>query len=133
MIIIFVPIIIMSLFSILVLINIRQSRSRVEPTSTTASAVQQAILRSNRQRDMQFIRLAFGQVLIFMIFIVTYGIYNMYDLLTSSQSKDADRQAIESFISGLVVDLNYASISVGFLKDRILFNTFFRSHFSRIH
>ena len=36
----------------------------------------------------------------------------MYDLLTSSQIKNADRRAIESFISGLVVNLNYVSISV---------------------
>ena len=40
MLIIFIPIIIMSLFSILVLINIRQSRSRVEPSSTSASITQ---------------------------------------------------------------------------------------------
>ena len=42
MMIIFIPIIIMSLFSIVILVNIRQSHSRVEPSSTKA----------NGQRDM---------------------------------------------------------------------------------
>jgi hypothetical protein len=112
MIIIFVPILIMILFSIFVLFNIRQSRSRVAPSTVQVSVAQQAAMRSNRQRDMQFIRLAIGQVLVFLIFIVTYGIYNLYDLLTSSQIKTADRQAIQSFISGIVNTLNFVSISV---------------------
>lgn len=100
----------MILFSILVLINIRQSRSCVESSSRITFNKQQTMIEANRQRDIQFIRLAFGQVFIFLTFIITYGIYNMYDLLTSSQIKNDGQRAIESFISGLVINLNYVSI-----------------------
>ena len=116
MMIIFLPIIIMNLFSIRVLVNIRQSRSSVEPSSPRANVVQQATIRTNRQMDMQFIRLAFEQVL---VFIARYGIYNMYDLVTSLQMKTPDRRAIEVFNSELVVNLNYVSISVRLSKHSI--------------
>ena len=134
LVIIFLPLIIMSLFSLLTLRNIRHSRSRVEPSSTAASATQQALVRSNRQRDMQFIRLAFGQVLVFLTFIVTYGIYNMYDLVTGSQMKDLNQRAVESFTSGVVVNLNYVSISVR-LKPFLLntFHTSLLDHVLHIH
>lgn len=109
-----VPIIIMTLFSTLVLMNIRHSRRRLGITSMTVSNLQQANVKTSRRRDMQFIQLAFGQVLVFLTLIVSYGVHNLYDLITSSRIKSADQRVIEAFVSGLVVNLNYTSVSVRF-------------------
>ena len=124
MIIICVPITIMSLFSILVLFNIHQSRSRFGANSSAVSSAPRGPSKAARQRDMQFIRIAFVQVLVFLISTISYGIFNVYSLLTSSQMKSADQRAIDSFLGGLTVNLNYASISVTFFTYTLASKTF---------
>ncbi|CAF2130164.1 unnamed protein product [Rotaria magnacalcarata] len=119
MVIITVPAIVITLFSILIFKHVRQSHHRIVPISITRSSAQVIYLTPNsasQQRDIQFIRLALIQILTFMLFTIDYGIYNAYDFGISSIKKSSDRQAIEAFIRGVTVNLNYASVAVPFFS-----------------
>lgn len=127
-IIIFVPFIIMTLCSLLILNSIRKSHRIVAPVSP--APVNEAF----QQRESQFIRLALIQSFSFIIFAIGYGIYNAYDFATSSIQKSSDRLAIEAFVSGVVVNCNYISSAVRSetsSKYSDSYNScFFRFHFS---
>ncbi|CAF3962769.1 unnamed protein product [Rotaria sp. Silwood1] len=114
-----VPVIIMALFSILIFVNMRQSRRRVMPISSTKSNITMTFLSTNeayKPRNTQFIRLALIQVVSFILFTIGYGIYNVYDFASSSIKKSSDRQVIEAFVSGVVVDFNYVSVAIPFFS-----------------
>ncbi|CAF3206384.1 unnamed protein product [Rotaria socialis] len=131
-----VPVIVITLFSILIFTNVRQSRHRVVPISITGSNVQAIYLTTKsagQQRDIQFIRLALIQIFTFMLFTIGYGIYNVYDFGTSSIEKSSDRQAIEAFISGIAVNLNYVSVAAPFFSYTLASNKFRKDCIATFH
>ncbi|CAF1017927.1 unnamed protein product [Adineta steineri] len=84
----------MILFSILIIINIRQSRHRIEAISKAGNTLIQS--------------------LIFTLFNTDYAVYVTYDFATSSQIKSPDRQAVEGFIYGFTIHLCYIFASFPF-------------------
>ncbi|CAF4476187.1 unnamed protein product [Rotaria socialis] len=127
MMIITVPVILMTLFSILIFVNVRKSHHRIAPSSSVKSNAQLTFTTTNeviQQRDIQFIRLALIQVFTFVIFAIGYGIYNAYDFLTSSMKKTFQRQATEAFISEIAVNFNYVTAATPFFSYTLASNKF---------
>ncbi|CAF4146386.1 unnamed protein product [Rotaria magnacalcarata] len=127
MMIIIVPVIVMTLFSILIFVNARRSHRRAIPSFSVRSNVQLTFITHNeaiQQRDTQFIRLALIQVFTFVIFAIGYGIYNAYDFLTSSMKKSSERQATEAFISRIAVNFNYVTAATPFFSYTLTMNKF---------
>ncbi|UJR12652.1 hypothetical protein I4U23_016826 [Adineta vaga] len=105
----------MIFLGILIIINIRQSRHRINVISDTGNIYQQQQHQGLRKSNhMKFIRLTLIQSLIFTIFNIGYAIYVTYDYLTSSQIKSSDRLAIEGFIYAFTIHLCYIFASFTF-------------------
>jgi hypothetical protein len=146
------PIILMLIFSLLTLNNLnglRQRRSRVEPIThptqmftVTAPTLNNSVVGSKQRQSLviqgqqerrkvgkQLTMISFIQVLVFMMFNTISAGYALYSVITSSDIRNADRAAIESFISAISVILTFiygtVSITNGFYIIFIVFNDIF--------
>ncbi|UJR16689.1 hypothetical protein I4U23_003589 [Adineta vaga] len=111
------PMVIMSVFSILTIMNVRMSVRQVQPIIQNQLVIQlnellslqtNDITKVRRRRDRQLIRLAFVQVVSYIILNITTSIYPLYFYLKRSQiSINQDEQAISNFISSIGLILLY--------------------------
>ena len=84
----------MTLFGLLVAINLRRVRSRVQPTT-----VQSNTHNVTRKRDRDLAVMTLVETAIYMITTTPYSIMVIYLTATKSISKSIEQQQIESFIS----------------------------------
>jgi Na+/melibiose symporter-like transporter len=116
---------IMSVFSVLTIMNVRNKTVRpIQQPVVPNLAVQlngplttssDERTRLKRKRDRQLIRLCLVQVVSYIILNITTSDYPLYLYLTRSQSaSNADQQAISSFIStmGLILLYTYSAVSI---------------------
>jgi Na+/melibiose symporter-like transporter len=116
---------IMSVFSVLTIMNVRNKTVRpIQQPVVPNLAVQlngplttssDERTRLKRKRDRQLIRLCLVQVVSYIILNITTSVYPLYLYLTRSQSaSNADQQAISSFIStmGLILLYTYSAVSI---------------------
>lgn len=90
----FFPPFAMTLFSVLIMINLKRIRVRVQPT--TVESVTQGTV---RKRDRDLLRMTLIEVMIYMITTTPYTIVLVYSTATRSMSKSREQQQIESFIT----------------------------------
>ncbi|UJR24203.1 hypothetical protein I4U23_027169 [Adineta vaga] len=133
-----IPIIIMAVFTLLMMKQIRALRLRRERNvvttirqvttvrsqmrTTTINAISYQDGRSQesnghnieRQREKQLTRLSFVQVLIYIIFNLPNAVYVVYMLIVTNEKKTADRSAIESFVSLFASILTYIYCTLNF-------------------
>ena len=99
-----IPITLMITFGLLLLKNLRQSRSRVGTDNNTVAL---------RERDASLLKLVLMEVAVYIICTITYPSMVVYNQVTASitASKSADRRQIESFLNFLtnsfLLYLNY--------------------------
>ena len=100
------PILVMTIFGCLAYRNIRQTRALVE-----------------ERADRQLTKMVLIQVILVIISIAPYGIYNAYNTITAGMVKDFDRQMKEYLASTIVSLVSYIHFGVClFLK---LIKTYF--------
>jgi len=69
--------------------------------------IRQTIVLAELQADRQLVRMTFTQVILVVIGLLPYGIYNFYSLITSNIIKDSDRQLKEYFASTIISMATY--------------------------
>jgi hypothetical protein len=131
-----IPTVVMIIFSVLTINNVRglrQRRNRIMPntngiqmtiarpmtmTNATGESTQtlplnKQIQREQKKVDKQLTMISLIQVIVYFMFNSINGIYSIYTISTSSIIRSADRSAIESFISATTVLLTfvYATVS----------------------
>ncbi|UJR13138.1 hypothetical protein I4U23_000162 [Adineta vaga] len=125
-----VPFIIMVVFSILTLRNIRSPHFiQIAAQNTVPSVVvvvakpvPQSIHR--RRREMQLIKLSLLQV-IFYVFLSMIGTINpLYSVLTNSQTKTSDQNAIDAFVNNTSLLLIYTYSAITFILYTLASKTF---------
>jgi hypothetical protein len=82
------------LFSLLVMRNLKQMRSRVQPTTTENPSVN--IL---RKRDRDLMRMVLIEVMFYVISTMPFSIYLVYKMITNDYVKSKEQNQIESFIN----------------------------------
>jgi hypothetical protein len=85
-------------FSILVMRNLKQMRSRVQPTQETTGGGGKNNL---RKRDRDLMKMVLVEVMIYVLSTLPFSIYLVYQMITSSYVKSKDRKQVESFINYL--------------------------------
>ncbi|CAF3627218.1 unnamed protein product [Rotaria sp. Silwood1] len=84
------PPVLMTIFSITTLRNIRLAHRVVHPTLTPNGM---------RQRDYQLTRMLIAEVVVYILSTLPFPVNALYNIVTMSVAKSADRQTIEAFIS----------------------------------
>jgi hypothetical protein len=108
-----IPVLVMIIFGCLAYRNIRQTIVLVE-----------------QQADRQLTRMTLIQVILVIISIAPYGINSAYRLITSSITKDIDRQIKENFSTTMVTLISYLYYIVCIINDmKCIFNEFFLGKF----
>ena len=108
----FGPFIIMILFSLLVLNNIRKFRRRQIAAKTQINNTILPISKQFQRKDLQFIKLFLIQVIVY-ILLNTFYTYNItYAFLTQSNIKTPEQFALEEFLStiGLIISYLYMAV-----------------------
>ena len=83
-------------FSILVMRNLKQMRSRIQPTLETTVGAGKTTL---RKRDRDLMKMVLVEVMIYVLSTLPFSIYLVYQLITSGYVKTKDRKNIETFIN----------------------------------
>jgi formate hydrogenlyase subunit 3/multisubunit Na+/H+ antiporter MnhD subunit len=91
-----IPVSVMIIFGWLTYRNIRQTRVLAE-----------------LQADRQLIRMTLTHVVLVVISLLPYGVYNTYSLITKSTIKDSDRQLKEYFANTIFSMVTYLYYVVG--------------------
>ncbi|CAF1180474.1 unnamed protein product [Adineta steineri] len=120
--------IIMIVFSILTLRNVRSSRRIQIVTQNTGNTT---VVLSNtpqsihqRRREMQLIKLSLIQVISYILLCTIASAYPLYMFTTSSQKKSSNQTAIESFLTTVGLLLLYTYSAITFLIYTLASNTF---------
>ncbi|CAF1429006.1 unnamed protein product [Adineta steineri] len=101
-----IPMIIMTIFSMLIIVNIRQSRRRIHVIPKVATSTQQI--------NMKFIRLALMQSLSFGLLNISFVVYVIYDFAISGQTKNSDQLVINDFLYDVSIYPIYIFSSITF-------------------
>ena len=108
------PIFVMIIFSLLALNNLRKSRFRQVTTSKTTNL--QLGTTMNRfvyhRRDIQFIKLAFIQMLIYILCTSFYGYTATFTFITQSMVKTKEQIAMDSFLNTIAINISYLYMGV---------------------
>ncbi len=112
------PLITLVIFSILILINIRDTHQHQTAPMTQTTANQEVTnqARRFRQKDIQYIKLALIQVAGYLLFNTLHGYDTLYAVITQNNIKTTDQRAIEGFLNGLDLNLHYTYTGVDFLS-----------------
>ena len=117
------PSLLMFIFGILTLINIRQQRR-------VAQTIGQ-INRNNSRTDNRLLRMLISQVLVIILSTLPFTIYQLYSALTVTIVKDSLRTSIENLTNGTTNVLTYFAHSTSFYM-YTLTGTIFRKEFFKI-
>ena len=102
------PLLLMSVFIVLIIRNIRYSRARM---ATTVAVRQQARL---RKRDLQLSKMLLLQVIITIVCSLPLAISQLITTLTLTWTKTMLRLAVESFLSQIGRHLAFTNCSISF-------------------
>lgn len=91
------PPVMMIVFGALVMANLKEIRSRIQPTNNNGRATTNVI----RKRDRDLIRISLVEVVVYLITTTPYTVVLIYSFATRSMRKSSDQQKLESFISFL--------------------------------
>ncbi|CAF1429018.1 unnamed protein product [Adineta steineri] len=98
----------------LIIVNIRQSRRRIQVIPEVTASIHQTSTRHIQQTNMKFIRLALMQSLSFGLLNISFVVYVIYDFATSGQTKNSDQLVINGFIYGVSIHPIYIFSSITF-------------------
>jgi hypothetical protein len=105
------PPIIMLVFGLITLRNLRRSRRLVLPN---ANVQNQLKLNSIKRRDGQLLAMLLLQIIIIIIFTVPFAIQKLYDTLTLQIPQTPLQKAQDNLITGTLRILSYGSHAFGF-------------------
>jgi hypothetical protein len=105
------PPILMLLFGLLTLKNLRRNRRLVMPTMNTP---QQLKLNSTKKRDSQLLVMLLLQIMIIIIFTVPFAIQKLIDTFTLTVQRTPVQAASYSLLTGTLRLLSYGSHAFGF-------------------
>lgn len=110
---IFGPLFIMILFSLLVLINVRQVNRR-----QISMGIDRSISINNgihfQRKDIQLIKLSVIQGFVYILFTALYAYNGTYAFLTQSVVKSRERVIIDGFITTIGVNISYLYMAVSY-------------------
>lgn len=92
----FVPPILMIIFSVLTLQNLRNIRSSLKPMSSNRESHQRT--RTIRRRDIDLIKMVFIEVMFYVITTLPFSVSLIYKSVTDAWPKSQERKKVESFI-----------------------------------
>jgi hypothetical protein len=95
-----VPFVLMGIFCLLILKNVRKRGRAINPATMEALRIGTDHPRQSRT-DFQLIRLSIAQSIFFLIFNCIPSVIPLYSFLTRYQVKNADQQAIEGLINDM--------------------------------
>ncbi|CAF4277391.1 unnamed protein product, partial [Adineta steineri] len=108
-----IPLLIMIIFSVWAVRNIRRSRARVAATDEHVNGNENS-RRKMKKEDIQLMIIVISEAIVYLLSTIWYPIYTAYTTITANVSKTSDRVAIENFIRYLVLSflifLNSCSI-----------------------
>mgnify|MGYP001048251920 CR=1 FL=1 len=113
------PFLIMIIYSLLVLNNLRTIRRRQHPSAVHQTNQATSIGTGQvKRKDIQFIKLSLIQVIIYILFNSLYGYNATYAFITQSIIKTPERAALDSFLStvGLIISYLYMAVRQLLLK-----------------
>jgi hypothetical protein len=97
-----IPLVVMVLFSLWALQNLRNSHARIHPLIINTNANMNTPMRI-RKRDVQLMTILIGEVIVYFFSTVWFPIYSIYVAITLNTSKTTSRLAIEGFIRYLTL------------------------------
>lgn len=106
------PVIIMIIFSMLIMKNVRQSHKRIEAGSMELGNHSQPSSKTIQGSGGQFLQLVLIQSLSFILLNMTYALYVIYDTATNAMVKSSDQRSLEAFLYALSVHPVYIFCSV---------------------
>lgn len=109
-----VPVIFMTLFSLLITNNLRRRDTLIYPAPISTQANANNPLTRQRKTDFQLIRLSIIQIIFFLLCNIMVILYPFYSFMTSSVVKSANRRATEVFIGNVSQYLVITSAAVSF-------------------
>lgn len=105
------PPILMFLFGVLTLNNLRRNRRLVMPQSQTNSS---SLSQSSKKRDAQLLVMLLFQVLIIIVFTLPFAIQKLVDTFTIQSQQTALQRAQYSLLTGTLRLFSYGSHTLGF-------------------
>ena len=91
--------ILMVIFSLLAIRNLRQTYSRIQPIAGHGNNTSLI-----RKRDVQFMKMLFGEVIVYVLTTMMFPIFTIYSVVTANQIKTPYSLAVEGFLSYLGPD-----------------------------
>lgn len=122
-----VPLSTLFIFSLLILMNIKQVKGRISPTELATIHVHPSpIRRKYPKKDIQFIKLSLVQVAGYMLFNTLHAYNTIYGIITTNKHKTSDQRAVDGFLYGMGLNLHYVYTGVCFICTflRIIFHCF---------
>ncbi|CAF3960866.1 unnamed protein product [Rotaria sp. Silwood1] len=92
------PPLLMTIFSILVMKNLRSLRSRIQPEKRDKEEIHPPIRRI-RKRDRDLMKMIFIEVMFYVITTLPFSVYLVYKVITDPLPKNLQRKQIESFVT----------------------------------
>ncbi|CAF0918217.1 unnamed protein product [Adineta steineri] len=128
------PFFIMILFSLLLLRNLRQGHRRQVIARTQTNTVRLSINAGQQfhRKDIQFIKLSFIQVCLYILCNAFYGYNATYAFITQSTIKTAEQVAFNSFLSTIGLNINYLYMAITFFLYTLVSSTFRKECFLTI-
>ncbi|CAF3168017.1 unnamed protein product [Rotaria sp. Silwood2] len=93
-----IPPLMMTIFSVLVLKNLRSLRRRIQPGRRN-EVENHPPIRIVRKRDRDLMKMIFIEVMFYVITTLPFSVYLVYKLITDSLVKSQQRKQIETFIN----------------------------------
>lgn len=105
------PMIVMVLFSVLGLNNLRRSR-RPQASGLTHTNMASTTVGQFQRKDIQFIKLSLMQVVVYILCTSFYGYTTTYAFITQSTTKTPQQAALDSFLNTIAVNISYFYMAV---------------------
>lgn len=119
------PFVLMAVFSLLALNNLRQSQRRLT-TGLTQTSAPATLGQQYQRKDLQFIKLSLVQVLLYILCNAFYGYNVTYAFATQSQVKTPEQATLESFLSTVGLNISYSYMAITFFVYTLVSSTFRR-------
>lgn len=125
-----IPPMLMLLFGLLTIRNIRLSKQTIHPQPSTHATGTAQTTRLSR-KDLQLTKMLFGQIILWIILNIPYPSYQLYRSITIDDPTSELRTSIESFVSSVANCFLYLGFSLTFFV-YTLSSLLFRNELKRI-
>lgn len=105
------PLILMFIFGLMTISNVRLAQSRLKPMSTTITNGRPT---QRKKSDRYLLMMLFIQVFLMLLFTLPLSIYKLYSTITRNVSKSTLQNTIENFIFNTFLLLLYVSCGMSF-------------------